>query len=68
MANGDAPTLVVPEFHTLYALFPLAPALEAMATEAAAPISRAAWPRDWVFTPEVRTGPANRSQAPPLLS
>jgi len=68
MANGDAPTLVVPEFHALYALSLLALALDATATEPTTPISRTAWPRDWIFTPEVCTGPANRILAPPLLS
>ena len=67
-AGGNAPTLVAPQLHTLYLLAPISLALDATEIQPDAPFSRQAWTRDWVFTPEVCTGPANRSHAPPLLS
>jgi hypothetical protein len=68
LAGGDAPTLVAPQLHTLYLLAPISLALNATEIQPDAPFSRQARTRDWVFTPEVCTGPANRSHAPPLLS
>jgi hypothetical protein len=59
-------TLIVPEFPALYTLTPAA--LDAIAVELTASISRPARHCDWVFTPEVCTGPANRTLAPPFLS
>jgi hypothetical protein len=68
LVTGQTAVLVQPEFDLLYTLAPFTAALTATATEPAAPISRDAWPRDWVFTPEVSLGPALHSLAPPFLS
>lgn len=69
LLNGNgALTLIVPDFHALYTLAPLALALDSTAIQPEARISRAARPRDWVFTPEVCLGPAFRSLAPPVSS
>jgi hypothetical protein len=68
LPNGNALTLVHPEFHQLYTLLPFALTLDMTVTEPEASFSRQAQPRDWVFTPEVCLGPAFRSHAPPLLA
>ena len=68
LLSGHALLLTQADLHFLYALAPVALALAATATEPTAPTSRAAWPSDWMLTPEVCTGPANRSHAPPFLS
>jgi hypothetical protein len=67
LTSTSTVVLIVPEFSELYTLPPLALALDAMATEPTAPVSRQAWRWDWVFTPEVSLGPAFRSLAPPFL-
>jgi hypothetical protein len=68
LTTSGALTLVVPEFPSLYTVAPVALALDTTATELTASVSRPAWPRNWVFTPEVYLGPALHSLAPPLLS
>ena len=68
LAGGDAPTVIAPQFHTLYLLAPIALALDATETQLDASFSRQAWRGDWVFTPLVCLGPAFRSLAPPFLS
>lgn len=67
LVSGHALALTQPELQFLYTLAPVALALDATAIEPAARISRAAWHRDRVLTPEVCTGPANRSHAPPFV-
>jgi hypothetical protein len=67
LAGGDAPTLVAPQFHTLYLLTPMTLALDATEVQPKAFFSRQARTRDWVFTPEVCLGPAFRCLAPPSV-
>ncbi|MCI0538853.1 MAG: hypothetical protein L0Z50_26910 [Verrucomicrobiales bacterium] len=66
--GANAPTLVVPEFQTLYTLAPLALARDVTATAPGACFSRHPRPHDWVLTPEVSLGPAFRSLAPPFIA
>ena len=67
LAGGDAPPLAAPQHFTLYPLSLISLALDAAKPQPEASFSRQAWPRDWVFTPLVRLGPAFRSLAPPLV-
>jgi hypothetical protein len=66
VVGADAPTLVPPEFHTLYLLSSHVLSLEDLASEPAGEL-RQARSFDWIFTPEVSLGPAFRSLAPPLV-
>lgn len=67
LAGADAPTVIAPQFHTLYLLAPLSLALDATETQPKAAFFRQSRTRDWVFTPGVCLGPAFRSLAPPFL-
>lgn len=67
LAGADAPTVIVPQYHTLYLLAPVFLALDATEAQPKAVFFRQSWTRDWAFTPEVCLGPAFRSLAPPFL-
>jgi hypothetical protein len=68
LSNSVALTLVVPDFPLRYTQAPSVLGLNDIVTEPNASISRAARPREWVFTPEVYLGPAIHSLAPPAFS
>ena len=67
LAGADAPTVIAPQFHTLYLVAPLSLALDATVALPEAAFFRQSWTGDWVFTPLVCLGPAFRSLAPPSL-
>ncbi len=67
LAGADAPTVIAPQFHTLYLLAPISLALDATETQLNSYFSRQAWKGDWVLTPLVCLGPAFRSLAPPFV-
>lgn len=67
LAEGYTPTLVPPQFHTLYPFPSMELVLETTEVQPQALSSRRAWPPNWVFTPEVCLGPALRSLAPPFV-
>ena len=64
--NSDSLTVVAPEFPVLYTLAFVLLTFEATAVDPNVLLLRAAWPAEWVFTPEVSLGPAHRSLAPPV--
>ena len=66
LAGADAPTVIAPQFHTLYLLAPISLALDTTETQPKAAFFRQSRTRDWTFTPEVCLGPAFRSLAPPV--
>ena len=66
LVGDSVPAMIPPELHLLYSLAPVVLALNATATEPAAPSLRRARRDNWVLTPEVSLGPAHRSHAPPV--
>ena len=65
LSSGNAPAYIHPDFSVLYTLTPLVFALDSVNTEPAALFFRQARLCKWVFTPEVRLGPAFQSLPPP---